>query len=242
MWGRFWRYDWKRFSARAPVYQPGRIDETLAVIERCLQKELKKHYEEKGLKDAETWVTQAIEAIRIRGPFRLSHNADFTLARFCYLICRALKPRIVLETGVAYGVTSAFILQALECNGNGVLQSVDLPPLGKDTDKFVGILVPRELRHRWRLHRGASKRVLPSLLPELGQVDIFIHDSLHTYWNMKREFEQVKPYLARPSVVIADDVQGNPAFLEWVEEAKPACWGVTAESEKNALFGVSVFV
>jgi predicted O-methyltransferase YrrM len=47
------------------------------------------------------------------------------------LPCAAwMSPNIVLETGAAYGVTSAFIVQALEVNRKGTLISVDLPPLG----------------------------------------------------------------------------------------------------------------
>jgi hypothetical protein len=171
----------------------------------------------------------------------MAHNADFGLARLCYLICRALKPSIVLETGVAYGLTTAVVLKALDVNGTGLLHSVDLPPLGSEADQFVGRLIPQQLRHRWRLHRGASRRVLPSLLPQLGQVDIFVHDSLHTLRNMRHEFRSVMGYLSQPGVVIADDVDRNPAFLQLVHDTHPAFWATSEEVEKKALFGVSVY-
>src|SRR5207245_1243658 len=41
------------------------------------------------------------------GPWGIGLNGDFTLARCLYIICRALKPTTVVETGVAYGVSSA---------------------------------------------------------------------------------------------------------------------------------------
>jgi predicted O-methyltransferase YrrM len=34
---------------------------------------------------------------------------------------RKIKPKIVVETGVSFGVTSSFILQAMEDNGFGTL-------------------------------------------------------------------------------------------------------------------------
>ena len=137
----------------------------------------------------ESEVAKRMQLLEGIAPFTTAHHADFSLARLCYIVCRLLKPDIVVETGVAYGVTTAFILKALESNGKGNLHSVDLPPLGKNAYKFVGYLVPEELKDRWVLHRGVSKRVLPKLLPQLKKVDIFVHDSLHTYWNIRYELQ-----------------------------------------------------
>ena len=90
----------------------------------------------------------------------LDYNADYSLARFCYVVCRLRKPLVVVETGVAYGVTTAFILAALRQNERGFLHSIDLPPLVADVDRFVGSLVPSELNARWRFHRRSSRSCL----------------------------------------------------------------------------------
>src|SRR5579863_10306843 len=69
-----------------------------------------------------------------------------------YAAIRALRPEIVVETGVANGVSSSYILLALEKNQLGSLHSIDigaanyLPP-----GKTVGWTVPQFLRHRWDL-------------------------------------------------------------------------------------------
>ena len=39
----------------------------------------------------------------------------------CYAMCRVLRPKIVVETGVGYGWTTTFILRALEKSGVGQL-------------------------------------------------------------------------------------------------------------------------
>jgi hypothetical protein len=75
------------------------------------------------------------------------HDADGGLPDFCYIICRALRPRVVLETGVGSGVTTSFILQALAINDEGHLWSIDLPPIG--AEQFAGSFVPQPLRNRW---------------------------------------------------------------------------------------------
>jgi hypothetical protein len=231
----------ERLWMRPPTHQPGDWEEVIRGLEAHLRVRMDEVFREPALTKIEGAVRQEIEEIRADAPFSLTHCADFALARLGYAVCRAIRPVVVLETGVAYGVTSAFILQALEVNGAGTLHSVDLPPLGRGADRFVGSLIPAALKARWRLHRGVSRRVLPELLSQLGRVEVFVHDSLHTYRNMRREFRMVAPYLAPRAAVIADDVDGNPAFVDWVERAEPAFWATVQEAEKPGCFGVGVF-
>ena len=54
-----------------------------------------------------------------------------------YAAVRALKPNCVIETGVANGVSSSYLLLALRKNGRGCLHSVGLAdpaflPAGKE--------------------------------------------------------------------------------------------------------------
>jgi hypothetical protein len=167
------------------------------------------------------------------------HNGDVLLARTCWALTRALRPQVVLETGVARGVTSSFILGALDMNGSGELHSIDLPPHDVGAEDQVGALVPPDLRSRWTLHRGLVRRVLPGLVARLGSVDLFVHDSLHTYRNMSFEFATVWPALCERGAVVADDVEGNAAFLE-LQQRGPRLHTVCREATKTALFGVAL--
>ena len=90
----------------------------------------------------------------------------------------------MVETGVADGATSAYILQALEDNGRGHLHSIDLPSERLPPGAAPGWIVDASLRHRWTLRIGASGQLLEPLLSELDSIDVFLHDSLHTYDNM----------------------------------------------------------
>jgi len=168
-------------------------------------------------------------------------NGDFAVARLCYALCRALRPLRIVETGVCHGVTTAFVLQALTQNNRGTLFSIDLPPLGNAGDDFVGALVPQNLRSRWVLRRGTSRALLSGLLSELGRIDFFLHDSLHTYRNMRREFAAITPYLSQTAVVLSDDIERNDAFDEWVSRVRPSYWAVLAQQEKPSLVGMAVF-
>ena len=177
-----------------------------------------------------------------RTPFTAMHNADLLLARTCYAICRSLRPKYVVETGVAYGVTTSYLLAALEANGAGVLHSIDLPPVARRADHYVGLLIPVRLRGRWHLHRGATRRLLPKLLSALHPIDMFVHDSLHTYPSVSRELELVTQYLAARGAVVVDDVDSNRAFSEWTSRATPRFSAVVQESRTDhSQFGVAVF-
>jgi predicted O-methyltransferase YrrM len=122
-----------------------------------------------------------------------------------YALVRAMRPSVVVETGVCYGASSAYILEALRDNGHGVLYSIDLgnTPDEPPNDFFVRPI----LKDRWRLIIGDSREELPRLLARLGQIDLFHHDSLHTYEHMTWEYETAFPYLTPNGVLSSHDVR-----------------------------------
>jgi len=141
-----------------------------------------------------------------------------------YTIIRALKPEIVVETGVSNGCSTYFILKALEQSKKGFLYSIDLPldvssaliPLGRD----IGWLVPERLRHRWKLLLGDAKEMLPQLLSNLHEIDIFLHDSDHSYEHMIFEFKTAWKYLRKGGILFAHDIDQNKAFENFIREMK----------------------
>jgi predicted O-methyltransferase YrrM len=192
--------------------------------------------EEPALRELEQSTRCLLMDIRHEDTYTPHWAADSVMARLCYLACRLTSPEIVIETGVAYGVSSVFMLRAMQENGHGTLFSVDLPPLRRRYERFWGVAVPGELRGRWRLHRGTSANVLPRLLKETATVDLFVHDSLHTRRNMRREFDAVWPHLRGGGLLLADDVDRNRAFGE-LREKDPALWRVIEDRETSPLQG-----
>lgn len=188
--------------------------------------------------DIEGKITQCRRELEER-PFgvSLAHNGTATLGRVCSAVCRALRPNRVVETGVAYGVTSAYILDALATNELGTLHSIDLPPLAHDAEACVGYMVPADLRRRWDLRIGSARRLLPALLRE-NALDVFIHDSLHTYSHMKWEFELALGALRPGGVIIADDIEGNRAFEETVRHPSIDSWFAIEQEGKTSICGV----
>ncbi len=135
-----------------------------------------------------------------------------------YSLVRLLKPKVIVETGVADGFTTSYILRALADNGEGKLYSIDLPHYLLPQDKQPGWIVEEDLRGRWDLRVGDAAQVLPELLKELGTVDMFLHDSLHTYDHMMLEFRAVWPHLRPGGLFLSHDVGTNPSFFDFIEE------------------------
>jgi predicted O-methyltransferase YrrM len=135
-----------------------------------------------------------------------------------YILTRLLKPECIVETGVSAGVSSAYILRALEDNQKGKLYSIDLPPDNILSGKTSGWIVPQYLRNRWSLHIGDSKEVLKPLLDSVGEIDCFIHDSLHTYDHMISEFRTAWKHLRSGGLLLSHDIGGNEAFFDFMQE------------------------
>jgi predicted O-methyltransferase YrrM len=230
----------ERLLLPAPSYAVMAWPDALVGLERALGRSLRELLQEPELLRLEATMRAAADAMPSESPIPRIHNASLTLARTCYLLARATRPEVAVETGVAFGVSTAFLLQALEHNGRGVLHSIDRPPPGTAAEGWVGALVPAELRGRWTLHRGASLSVLPALLPRLGPVSLFLHDSRHSYRNILGELTCLERHLAPSAVVLADDIERNVAFERWTARRNVRFKGVVAESEKQGLLGICV--
>lgn len=171
-------------------------------------------------------LSRKVEKVFKEDEFKLVFNAKEGMS---FALIRKFKPKILVETGVAYGISSSAILLALKMNREGKLISIDLPnknPSGYEyRDGFVdpvfipdqkdaGWLVPSELRNRWSLKLGKSSDILPSLNTTL---DMFFHDSEHSYENMMSEFMWANQHMESGGIIGADDFHWNDAFLTFVK-------------------------
>lgn len=124
-----------------------------------------------------------------------------------YCAVRLAKPAVVVETGTAAGASSCYILHALQANGEGgVLHSVDATPDRTN----VGRLVPDSLRGAYQLHAGNSLEVLDQVFRADEAIDLFLHDSRHTYQHMMAEYQWAWRHTHARSVLCSHDVlMGN---------------------------------
>lgn len=156
-------------------------------------------------------------------------KTDEFKASVLYAICRAVVPDVVVETGVASGMSAIGILAGLRANGRGRLYSIDLPGATYTRDDGAawtdlssqsgpGWLVPLSLRDRWELKLGPSRALLPEIVRKAESIDLFYHDSEHTRQNMLAEFETSWPRIRSGGVLAADNVNWNSSFHDFCLE------------------------
>jgi len=178
---------------------------------------------------------------RVSLPRILGGGFSFIIGPALYTLCRVHKPKIVVETGVSHGVSSYVILTAMSMNGQGMLYSIDLPTSiyeipGCGITRFdldirkVGWIIPNRIRRRWKLFIGDARKLLRPLLEDLGEIDIFLHDSEHTYEHMMFEFVNSYPVIKKGGLLLADDINLNAAFKDFVSrvtgiETRFYTWG-----------------
>jgi len=134
-------------------------------------------------------------------------------AKIFYMITLYNKPKIILETGVANGTSSFFFLSALKKNGFGKLISVDIK-------NDVGVVVPDELKSNWdlKIFENDAKNLFKSLVASIPEIDIFLHDSDHTYNWQYFEYNAVLNKVKENGLFISDDVDNSYAFIDFYKK------------------------
>lgn len=162
------------------------------------------------------------EVRRVLTEITLPDDVQLHKVREClFAVTRILKPERVVETGVGGGYGSSYILAALVLNNKGRLYSIDsakyFDPEYFDLPKGMecGGMVPQYLRHHWSLSQGSAEHDLPIILEKLGNIEMFIHDSLHTRANMEFEYDIAWEYLQPGGILISHDI-----WTPWIDFAR----------------------
>ena len=149
-----------------------------------------------------------------------------------YILVRLYKPAVCLETGVFYGGNTCFILNALRRNNFGELISIDLPAnkiesserhfLVGDGENIPqeldsGFLIHKSLKNKWNFIRGDSLQEIPKIEKK---VDLYIHDSEHSFQFIKKEMSLIWNKLSDNAIIVADDLDWSNGFFRFCVEKK----------------------
>lgn len=139
----------------------------------------------------------------------LRWNAEKQLFTLLYALVKANNPKVVIETGVANGITTNAIMKALDINDNtGELHSFDVLP--ETSNAYIG-------SGNWNFHLLNSKNTYKQIVNEISKlpkVDIWVHDSNHGYRWQKFEYLLALKSLKTGGILISDDIDASSAWSE----------------------------
>ena len=141
---------------------------------------------------------------------RMGPYSEMTLSeqQFVYSLLQAVKPKKMVEIGVAKGGSSVLMLAATQSNPTSHLYSIDTGiHCYSRRDKLVGFLVNEsfpEYLDRWTLYTGV---ITADVIGEIGfGIDCVLIDTVHVTPGELLDFLQVLPFLSQNAVIILHDI------------------------------------
>lgn len=152
---------------------------------------------------------------------------------FLYFIVRITQPKTVVETGVAAGFSSYAILAALEKNKVGKLFSSDFPYFRlPNPEKYIGVIVPDELKENWSLYIEGDEKNLPKIINKVDSIDLFHYDSDKSNRGREYALGNVSRKFSDNAILLMDDIQDNTHFFNLIKNTKPVEWRIFEFSGK----------
>ena len=127
-------------------------------------------------------------------------------------VIRAIRPRAGVEVGLAFGISSLYILEALSETGGERLIGID-PAQHDNQWRRGGLHNIREAGYEslYEFHEDTSQQVLPALVGEGQRIGFAFIDGWHTFDHVLIDFFYLDQMLEVGGVVVFDDV-GYPAI------------------------------
>lgn len=132
-------------------------------------------------------------------------------SKLLYMLVRLTSPESVVETGVANGVSTFFILNALKKNATGKLTSIDI-------SYNVATFLNNEEKMRWELKVLDTKvnlrKQFKEILAAVENLSIYLHDGDHSYLWQQMEYNLAYAKLRCGGILLSDDVDSSFAFID----------------------------
>ncbi len=126
-----------------------------------------------------------------------------------YALARALKPKVVIETGIDKGLGSCVLTAALRRNSR---EGAAGRYYGMDINPKAGYLLSGEYAKYGQVLYGDS---IESLRAFEGSIDLFITDSDHSADYEAREYHVIADKLSPGAVILGDNAHCNDKLLQF---------------------------
>ena len=141
--------------------------------------------------------------------FSKSIEVDFGRRIAWYAYVRTLKPKVVVETGVAHGVGACVIAKALEENKR---EGFPGTYYGTDIDLKAGSVFSGKYSEQGKILYGDS---IESLRTLSSKIDLFINDSDHDPEYEYREYWEIIEKLSEGAFIIGDNAHATMSLSKF---------------------------
>lgn len=128
-----------------------------------------------------------------------------------YVITRALKPRVVVETGVHHGVGACLLASALIRNREEGFDG-----------RYIGTEINKDSGHLFKdIFSSVGEIIYDDSITTLKKIDtpidLFINDSDHSTTYEAREYDTVKDKMSESGVILGDNAHVTDSLREFSE-------------------------
>jgi len=143
---------------------------------------------------------------------QVTEHIDHVSGRLLKKIIREVRPKICLEIGLAFGISTLYILEALHEIGGQRLIGMD--PAQFDSHwRGGGLYNIRRAGYEslYDFHENTSQQVLPVLVGQGQRIQFAFIDGWHTFDHTLVDFFYVDQMLDKGGIIVFDDV-GYPSI------------------------------
>lgn len=149
--------------------------------------------------------------------------------RLLFRLTNHLQPKTILELGTSLGISALYLAKPTSAQVHTIEGRPSLVKLAQQNAKLLHA-------PNITIHSGRFEDVLPSLLPQLKQVDMLYLDGNHTFEATLRYFEQIRPYMHSDTVIIMDDIRWSIDMMKaWLVLSKQSDIHVSIDLQKLGL-------
>jgi predicted O-methyltransferase YrrM len=131
-------------------------------------------------------------------------------AQLLYVLVKKSQPKTVLELGTCCGFSSIYMSKALNTTQPTIHTIEGSPQTAQIAQENIFKAGCKNIVS----HIGKFSDILPNLLEELVTIDFAFIDGHHDKDATLAYFKQIKPYLAKNSIVIFDDISWSDGMKE----------------------------
>ncbi len=141
---------------------------------------------------------------------------------FLYNLILILKPKNIIEFGVANGWSTIAILEACKKNKFGTLTSIDMPYYFDNAKNMIANLLKNRKFNNWHLFIEPQVNFFYRFSNE-KKYDFCHYDSDKSYQGRIFAYNKIWKYLKKKGIFLSDDISDNMAFFDFcnLKKKKP---------------------